>query len=114
MTDPRKPVHRPDVAAQDAARQIAYAHLLAVTEEGASAIGCSGASFVILGLGIWAGELHELDPRAASQMLRSLADIYDPASGETKKIHAEKKRRAAVDRLLAAVDLDMSKPAGTA
>lgn len=114
MTDPRKPVHRPDQAAQDAAREVAYEHLLAATEAGAKAIGCTGASFVILGIGIWGSELAELDAKAASQMLRSIADLYDPASNHTKKIQAEKKRRAAVNRLLAAVDLEMSKPEGAA
>lgn len=114
MTDPRKPVHHPDAAEQDAARKIAYTHLLAVTEEGAKAVGCTGASFVILGMAIWGSELAELDAKAAAQMLRSIADIYDPTLNATKKMRAEKKRRAAVDRLLAAVDLDMAQPKGSA
>ncbi|WP_420415894.1 hypothetical protein [Marinovum algicola] len=114
MTDPRKPVQRPDTATQDAARRIAYAHLLSVTEEGAKALGCTGASFVILGMAIWARELAELDPKAAVQMLRSIADIYDPTLNTTKKARAERKRRAAVDRLLAAVDLEMAQPMGRA
>ena len=112
--DPRKPIHRPDEATQSAARDMAYAHLLAVTEEGARSIGCTGASFVIMGMGIWGGELSELHPRAAAQMMRALADIYDPATNPTQKARAEKKRRAAVDKLLAAVDLDMADPRGSA
>ncbi|MGR3452509.1 hypothetical protein [Pseudooceanicola sp.] len=114
MSDPRRPVNRPDAATQDVVREIAYAHLLAVTEEGAKAIGCTVASFVLLGLGIWARELAELDGKASAQMLRALADIYDPAANHTKKAHAEKKRRAAVEKLLAAVDLDVAAPAGRA
>ncbi|WP_422074156.1 hypothetical protein [Tranquillimonas rosea] len=94
--------------------RIAYAHLQNATQDGATTIGCTGASFVILGLGIWASELVELDPKASARMLRSLADIYDPATNDTKKMHAEKKRRAAVDRILAAVDLDMAQPDGRA
>ncbi|AET73324.1 hypothetical protein EMVG_00038 [Emiliania huxleyi virus PS401] len=112
--DPRKPVHRPDNAAQDEARNIAYSHLLAVTEVGAKAVGCTGASFVVMGLGIWAAELAELDARNTSRMLHALADLYDPASNDTKRIKAEKKRRAAVLRLFAAVDLDMAEPGGRA
>lgn len=114
MADPRKPIHRPDAEQQDRVRRIAHSHLLSVTEEGARAIGCTGASFVILGLGMWTGELAELDRKAAAQMLRALADLYDPASNDARKIRAEKKRRAAVTRLLAAVDLDMAEPGGRA
>lgn len=114
MTDPRKPIHRPSTDQQDLVRRIALDHLLIVTEEGSKSIGCTGASFVILGLGIWASELAELDSRASAQMLRALADLYDPATNETGKIRAEKKRRSAVHKLLAAVDLDMATPGGRA
>lgn len=114
MTDPRKTIHRPDRDAQDAMREIARAHLLAVTEQGSKAIGCTGASFVILGIGMWGAELAELDAKAAGQMLRAIADLYDPASNQAKKIRAEKKRRAAVAKLLSALDLEMAKPEGRA
>ena len=114
MTDPRKPIHRPSNDEQDRVRRIALDHLLAVTEEGAKSIGCTGTSFVILGLGIWAKELAELDSKASAQMLRALADLYDPTMNETGKIRAEKKRRSAVHKLLAAVDLDMATPGGRA
>lgn len=112
--DPRKPIHRPDEGSQDIIRQIAHAHLMECTTMGAKALGCSGASFVMLGIAIWAAELAELDRRAAAQMLAAIADLYDPASNDTKKRHAEKRRRQAVDRLHAAVDISMAKPAGTA
>lgn len=114
MTDPRKPIVRPDPETQEVQREIAYAHLIECTTQGARSIGCTGASFVILGLRIWAQELAELDGKASAQMLRALADIFDPSSNHKKKLHAEKKRRAAVQRLLAAVDLDMSTPSGRA
>lgn len=112
--DPRKTIIRPDQEAQNAMRQIALAHLRAVTEEGAKAIGCTGASFVVMGIAIWGAELAELDARAAAQMMRAIGDLYDPASSAAKKAHAEKKRRAAVTRLFAALDLEMARPEGRA
>jgi len=47
-------------------------------------------------------------------MLRSLADFHDPTTNDTGKVRAEKKRRSAVVKLLAAVDLEMAQPAGRA
>lgn len=114
MTDPRKPIRRPDADGQEAVRQIVLAHLLEATEAGAWSIGCTGASFVIMGIGIWCSELVELDARATAQMLRAVADIYGPAVNDAGKVRAENKRRAAVNRLLAAVDLDMATPGGRA
>jgi len=111
--DPRKPVQRPDPDMQGAIRGRVYEHLLAVTEAGARSIGCTGASFVIMGVGIWGAELSELHPRAAAQMMRALADIYDPATNPTQKARAEKKRCAAVNKLLATVDLHMANPRGS-
>lgn len=112
--DPRKPIHRPSDETQDAVRSIAHKHLLEVTSLGAKALGCSGASFVMIGMGIWASELSELDSRATAKLLASLATLYDPASNNAQKIRAEKKRRNAVKLLLGAVDIEMSTPAGTA
>lgn len=114
MTDPRKPVHRPQQADQDAARQIAHACLMAATSEGAKMVGCTGASFVIMGIGIWAAELCELDQRAVSKMFEALAVIYDPSANDRQKIKSEKSRRAAVDKIFAALDLEMNPPQGTA
>ena len=112
--DPRKKVIRPDADAQDAMREIALAHLMSATEAGSKALGCTGASFVVLGISIWGGELAGLDARAAAQMMRAIGDIYDPATSVARKAHAEKKRRAAVNRLFAALDLEMAKPEGQA
>ncbi len=93
---------------------MAHAVLMAATSEGAKMIGCSGASFVVMGFGIWATELSELDQKATAQMLRSLGDLYDPTSNDRQKRHAEKKRRAAVDKLFAALDLEMNPAQGNA
>jgi hypothetical protein len=114
MHDPRKPIVRPDGPQQEVARDIANTHLLTATKEGAEALGCTGASFVILGVGMWISELAEVDPKAAAQMLRSLADLHDPATNNTGKLRAEKKRRSAVVKLLATLDLEMAKPVGRA
>lgn len=112
MADPRKPVFRPNAEQQSATRDVAYAYLLAATEEGAKAIGTTGVSFVLIGMGIWTSELTELDARATSKLMHALGDLFDPSANPAKKAHAEKRRRAAVDRLLAALDLSMAKTEG--
>ncbi len=114
MADPRKPIHRPDGPELVAIRNIAHKHLLRVTSAAAQEIGCTGAAFVLMGIGMWAEELSELDAKAASQILVSLATIFDPNANSTKKMLAEKERRAAVKKLLSALDLEMSEPEGTA
>jgi hypothetical protein len=112
MTTFGKPVHTLEQDAARQARATIHAYLLAVTEQGAKAVGCTGAAFVTSGLGIWAGELAELDPKATAQFLRAVADIFDPEVKPQGKARAEKKRAAAVRKLLAAVDLDMATPEG--
>ena len=114
MSDPRKPVHRPQQSDQDAAHQMAHAVLMAATSEGAKMVGCTGASFVIMGIGIWAAELCELDRRAVAKMFEALSVIYDPAANDRQKVKAEKSRRAAVDKLFAALDLEMNPAQGSA
>lgn len=114
MTGFGKPVQTLDPDAARQARDTIHAYLLAATEEGAKAVGCTGASFVTSGLGIWAGELAELDPKATAQFLRAVADIFDPDVKPQGKARAERKRAAAVRRLLAAVDLAMAEPTGRA
>jgi hypothetical protein len=114
MSDPRKRVQRPEGDDADRMREIAYTYLLACTEKASEAIGCTGASFVILGVGIWANELAELDARAARQMFDALGDLFDPSASDRKKAHAERRRRAAVNKLLAAVNLAMSEAGGRA
>lgn len=112
--DPRKPVHQPAEELQITVRDIARAHLLAVTETGARAIGCSGASFVMIGMALWAAEMAELDPKATAKLLRSLGTIYDPKSSDNQKRAAEIMRHAAVKQLHYAVDIDMAKSEGKA
>lgn len=114
MPDPRKAVIRPEKSAQEQMRSIAHQHLLAVTEIASEAMGISGASFVVLGMGIWAAELNELDAKATSQMLWALSVIHDSKANHTKKSHAEKKRRAAVEKLFSALDIEMVTPQGNA
>tara|TARA_R110002049_G_scaffold45609_10_gene133020 strand:+ start:520 stop:864 length:345 start_codon:yes stop_codon:yes gene_type:complete len=114
MFDPRKPVNHPTGEAAGDVREIARQHLLKATENGAKDIGCTGASFVMVGLGIWTSELMELDARATSQLMHALAVFADPSANQTKKMHAERKRAAAVRKLFAALDIEMAPPAGTA
>ncbi|MBN9078554.1 MAG: hypothetical protein BGN87_00315 [Rhizobiales bacterium 65-79] len=85
---------------------------MAATDVGARAIGATGASFVLIGMGVWATELAELDGRAAAKYLRALADEFDPATNENKKLRAEKDRAQAVRALYAALDLEMAEAQG--
>ncbi len=112
--DPRKPVICPDKEAQDAMRQVAYKHLTTATQNGSQDLGCTGASFVIIGISLWLADLNELDPRATSQMLAALSAIYDPKANPAQKARAERRRKAAVDKLFAAVDRMMNSAEGTA
>ncbi|MBR9839939.1 MAG: hypothetical protein GYB50_18865 [Rhodobacteraceae bacterium] len=114
MADPRKPIIQPDETESLRLRKIAYDHLAECTKNGAKATGTTGASFVILGLSIWTAELAELDYRATAQMLDALTVLYDPKAPPKKKERAERKRRAAVAKLLAQVDLDMNSTEGSA
>ncbi|EKF17096.1 hypothetical protein [Nitratireductor pacificus] len=82
------------------------------TERGARAIGSTGASFVIIGIGVWTVELAELDGRAAAKYLRALADLFDPRTNDNQKRRAEKDRAQAVRDLYAALDLEMSEVKG--
>lgn len=112
MSDPRKPIRTTDEKQRNEILGIVHRRLMLTTEVGAREIGATGASFVIIGLGVWAAELVELDAQAAASLLRALADIYDPRSSENKKHRAEKDRSQAVRSLLAALDLEMAKAAG--
>lgn len=112
--DIRNPIHRPDETEQARIRATALQHLLTATEQGSREIGCTGAAFVVIGMGIWMSELSELDNRAAAQMMQALGVIYDPSSSHIKRQHAERKRRAAVAKLFAALDLEMNPTRGSA
>lgn len=114
MSDPRKPVVRYGTDKSQQATSIAYKHLLRATENGASELGTSGASFVVLGLGIWATELAEINPMAASKMLAALSVIYDPKSKPQAKERAERHRRASVEKIFSAVDMALTETEGRA
>lgn len=112
MADPRKLVRRLEPEQADAIRNVVHQHLLAATDVGARAIGCTGASFVVVGLGVWARELSELDARATARYLRAVADILDPRMNDNQKRRAEQERSKAVREIYAALDLEMSEPEG--
>lgn len=112
--DIRKPIQRPDVETQDVLRHMIHGFLLDATERGAREIGMTGISFVLASMTIWAGELAELDRRALSKWFEALSVLYDPSSNDTQKAKAEKRRRAATEKLFAAVDLEMNEPQGSA
>lgn len=84
MADPRKPILRPDDREQDRIRKIAYQHLLKATDAGAQELGCTGATFVVLCMGLWIMELAEVDQKATASMLAALATLHDPAASKTK------------------------------
>lgn len=112
MTDPRKHVLRLDVDQGSTVLDTVHEHLVAATEKGARAIGATGASFVVIGMGVWAAELGELDGRASAKYLRALADLFDPTSNDNRKRRAEKDRSQAVTALFAALDLRMAEVRG--
>lgn len=114
MNDPRRPIRTPDQEEQSRVRGVVHDHLLEVTSKGAKAIGCTGASFMMMGMGVWAAELAELDAKATAQLLSALGDLYHPGSNDGQKIRAEKRRRQAIVKLHAAVDLAMAEPGGAA
>src|SRR5690606_326871 len=97
MTDPRKPVQVPEH--QQLIRAIVHRHLLDATAEGARELGTTGASFVMVGMGVWAAELSELDGNAAAAYLRSLAVLFDPRATENQKRRAERERAQAVRKI---------------
>lgn len=59
----------------------------------------SGVSFVLMGVRMWWEELCEINPVAAADYLRALADLGEAPTHETK-INAEERRADAVQRLI--------------
>lgn len=114
MADPCKGTSFHDGEDGNIARFIVHAHLLECTALGSRALNCTGASFVTMGIGIWAAELAELDRRATAILLRALADMMDPKNTPASKAAAENCRQFAVQLLHRAVDLAMSKSEGSA
>lgn len=112
MADPRKHVRSPAPEHQREILDTVHRHLMAATQAGAEAMGASGASFVIVGMGVWTVELAELDARATAKYLRALADIFDPRTNDGQKRRAEQDRSQAVRALYAALDLTMAEAKG--
>lgn len=77
--------------------------LMVATEQGSESLEASGVSFVLMGMGVWAGELAEADPDLAPVYLRALADIFDPNTSDLRKAKAETKRREAFQAFCSAV-----------
>lgn len=88
--------------------------LVEATDRGMRILRCSGVSFVTMGLGHWAEELAEIHGAATAQLLRALADIFDPSTTEAERAEAEQRRQEAVRDIHIALDLTMTPPAGTA
>lgn len=59
----------------------------------------SGVSFVLMGVRMWWEELCEINPVAAADYLRALADLGE-ARGHDAKANAEERRADAVQRLI--------------
>ncbi|SFY20420.1 hypothetical protein SAMN04244548_03066 [Paracoccus pantotrophus] len=114
MADPRKGTRHRAGADGNVVRDIVHAHLIECTGLGAKAVGCTGASFVTMGIGIWAAELAELDGKATAILLRALADIMDPKNTPAAKAAAESRRQYAVQLLHMAVDMAMNDAEGRA
>lgn len=109
-----KKVRTPEGEERHEIHKIVYGHLLLATEFGAKEAKCTGFSFVTIAMGLWSSELADVHPKATSNFLHALGDLFDPDTSKNKKMAAEKKRSVAVRTLAQLVDLQMSKPEGTA
>lgn len=90
-----------------------HRHLMWATEQGAKYIGCSGASYVISGIGIWGAELTEVDAHLTAQLFSVLSTIYNPDSTKEQKGEAEQQRKEVIREIYAKIDLAMSEPSGS-
>lgn len=59
----------------------------------------TGVSFVLMGVRMWWEELMEINPVAAADYLRALADLGEAREHEAK-VNAEERRADAVQRLI--------------
>lgn len=110
--DPRKPIRTLDRADSEAAIARIYPILLAACRMGADELGTSSASFMNIAMAAWAREFAEVSPADAAQYFRAMGDLLDPTASEGKRARASRRRRAALSRLLARMDLEMSEPEG--
>lgn len=114
MTDLRKPTIRPSGAEAERVRHIINRHLIACTNSAARDLKCTGVSVVTMGIGIWADELAQLHPEAASNLMKALADMLHPKSTDASRAEAENRRAYAVSRLHQALDVMMASSQGRA
>lgn len=114
MTDPRRPTIHQDGEVGNRIAQIVMSQLHLCTARGTAILRCSGVSFVTMGIGVWAADLAKTDGVACARFLRALADILDPESSEACKQSGEVRRQIAVRKLHEAVDIEISRPAGSA
>lgn len=118
MTDPRKTVITTDRSASPEAAKaydLIYSILQQATRIGCQNLKCSGGSFVTSALGIWAMELRDIDREAGRDFLRALADMIalDEGASDQEKEEVEARRADAVRRIMASLDLMMTKPEGS-
>lgn len=108
MTYQNKPLYRPSGGDLDGIKNTIHDVLLAATETGCKAVGCTGASFVTSSIGIWMQELAEIDGKLTAKFFAALAVLADPSASHNQKVAAEKKRRSAMEKLMQSVNLDMA------
>lgn len=77
-------------------RMIIEDALYKATKETCQRLGCTGVSFVTSSINIWAGNLHELSPKATADFLRALADQVE---GGGPVGDSEERRQVAVREL---------------
>ncbi|MEN5275808.1 hypothetical protein ABE527_02550 [Brucella sp. TWI432] len=114
MTDPRKTVVRPSAQGQVQILKDVEDLLLEATAAAAQRLGMSGASFVMIGMGVWAAELAEVNGPSSAKFIRALGTIFDPDASPMQKEAAEVERSKALHEIYATVDMLTSTPAGRA
>lgn len=115
MSDPRRlVVHHERGEQHDRALAVIARHLAAAIAGASRKLKISNASVVMVGIDRWTWEMAALDASATADMLRGLADIYDPAVPTDRKLAAEARRHGAVVRIFAAIDMAAVKPEGHA
>ena len=114
MTDPRRPVYRPDHDTQAVIRQMVNHFLTEATSVGCKAIGCTGAAFVTTAITLWTEEMAEVDARNTARFYRALADLCDPDVSDAVRKQAARRRHKAIDGMYASLDMLMATPEGQA
>lgn len=84
--------------------------LVEATLRGSESIGCTGVSFVLMGIGSWFRELAELDPRNTAQYFRTLAVLADPTTSRAAKLKAEQRRTTLFKALCETAGRELNTP----